>query len=547
MSALVESFKTLGVGRLVAMAGVAGAMLLMLAVLALRGGGGDRMALLYSDMDLRDAAQVVDQLDKAHIAHDVQGDGSRIMVPSADVPRARLLLAKEGLPTGGSIGYEIFDRGDEMTASQFQQTISQTRAMEGELVRSILMISGVKAARVHLVLAKREPFARDRQEAQASVVLTMAGATRMDHEGVQAVLNLVAAATPGLRPQNISVIDSHGDVLARPGDTSAVDAAAQTANELRHATELRLSRAVEDMLERSLGQGKVRVETSVQMNFDQVHETQEHFDPDSKVERSTQETTDNSHSTEQTPTVSVANNLPNANAGTNPAGTAEQRSEETTNYEVDKTVRTTVREQPEVARVSVAVLVDQVPVTAANGTVTWRDRSADELARITALTRSAVGYDEKRGDKVDVVSMRFVDPDEGATKVATPTLLGLPLNKADLMRLGQTGLLGLVAVLALLLVLRPMVLRLTQAPAAIEDAQMTPMELSLAGSPARMGGAALASPGGIPLLEDDSMITIGSINGAVRASSIRRVSEMVDKHPEESLAIMRGWMQREPT
>ena len=547
MSALVESFKTLGVGRLVAMAGVAGAMLLMLAVLALRGGGGDRMALLYSDMDLRDAAQVVDQLDKAHIAHDVQGDGSRIMVPSADVPRARLLLAKEGLPTGGSIGYEIFDRSDEMTASQFQQTISQTRAMEGELVRSILMISGVKAARVHLVLAKREPFARDRQEAQASVVLTMAGAARMDHEGVQAVLNLVAAATPGLRPQNISVIDSHGDVLARPGDPSSVDAAAQTAAELRRTTELRLSRAVEDMLERSLGQGKVRVETSVEMNFDQVHETQERYDPDSKVERSTQETTDNSRSTEQTPTVSVANNLPNANAGTNPAGTTDQRSEETTNYEVDKTVRTTVREQPEVGRISVAVLVDQVPVTAANGTVTWRDRSADELARITALTRSAVGYDEKRGDKVEVVSMRFVDPDDGATKIATPTLFGLPLNKADLMRLGQTGLLGLVAVLALLLVLRPMVLRLTQAPAAIEDAQMTSMELSLAGSPARSGAAALTGPGGVPLLEDDSMITIGSIDGAVKASSIRRVAEMVDKHPEESLAIMRGWMLREPT
>ena len=544
MSALVESFKALGVGRLVAMAGVAAAMLLMLAVLALRGGGGDRMALLYSDLDLRDAAQVVDQLDKAHIAHDVQGDGSRIMVPGADVPRARLLLAKEGLPSGGSIGYEIFDRGDEMTASQFQQTISQTRAMEGELVRSILMISGVKAARVHLVLAKREPFARDQQEAQASVVLTMAGAARMDHEGVQAVLNLVAAATPGLRPQNISIIDSHGDLLARPGDASSTDAAAQTAAGLRRATEQRLSRSVEDMLERSLGQGRVRVETSVEMNFDQVHETQEHYDPDSKVERSTQETTDNSRSTESAPTVSVSNNLPNADAGANSAGSQEQRSEETTNYEVDKTVRTTVQEQPQIRRVSMAVLVDQVPATAANGTVTWRDRSPDELARIAALARSAVGYDEKRGDKVEVVSMRFVDPDDGAPKIATPTVLGLPVTKADLMRMGQTGLLALVAVLAVLLVLRPMVLRLTQVPAAIEDAQMTPVELSLAGSP-RPGAVALASSGGVPLLEDDGMIMIGSIDGAVKASSIRRVAEMVDKHPEESLAIMRGWMQRE--
>ncbi|MEJ1978141.1 MAG: flagellar basal-body MS-ring/collar protein FliF, partial [Acetobacteraceae bacterium] len=550
MSALIESFKALGLGRLISMAGVAGAMLLMLAFLALRGGGGDRMALLYSDLDLRDASQVVDQLDKAHIAHDVQGDGSRIMVPSADVPRARLLLAKEGLPSGGSIGYEIFDRGDEMTASQFQQTISQTRAMEGELVRSILMISGVKAARVHLVLAKREPFARDRQEAQASVVLTMAGAARMDHEGVQAVLNLVAAATPGLRPQNISIIDSHGDLLARPGDVSGADAAAQTAAELRRTTEQRLSRAVEDMLARTLGQGRVRAETSVEMDFDQVHETKEHYDPDGKVERSTQNTTDNTRSTDLAATVSVANNLPNADAGASPAGSQELRSEETTNYEIDKTVRTIVHEQPQVRRISVAVLVDQVPVTDATGAVTWHDRSADELARIAALTRSAVGYDEKRGDKVEVVSMRFVAADDGADKVSTPTVFGVPVSKADLMKMGQSGLIGVVAVLALLLVLRPMAMRLTQLPAALEDAQMAPVELSLAGpaGAARTGaGAALAAPGGVPLLEDDSMITIGSIEGSVRASSIRRVSEMVDKHPDESLAIMRGWMLREPT
>ena len=205
MAALLEGLKALGAARLIAMAAVAGAMLLMLAFLALRGGGGERMSLLYADMDLREASQVADLLDRSHIAHEVGPDGTRISVPASEVARARLLLAKEGLPSGGSIGYEIFDRGDGLTASQFQQAISQTRALEGELARSIRMISGVRGARVHLVLPKREPFARDRVEAQASVVLTMAGAARMDREGVQAVLNLVAAAVPGLRPQNIGI------------------------------------------------------------------------------------------------------------------------------------------------------------------------------------------------------------------------------------------------------------------------------------------------------------------------------------------------------
>ncbi len=277
------------------MAAVAGAMLLLLAFLALRGGGGERMALLYADMDLREAAQVADLLDRSHIAHEAGPDGSRISVPASEVARARLLLAKEGLPSGGSIGYEIFDRGDGLTASQFQQAISQTRALEGELARSIRMIAGVRGARVHLVLPKREPFARDRVEAQASVVLTMAGAARMDREGVQSVLNLVASAVPGLRPQNIGIIDSRGNLLARAGEDAGP---AGTAAELRTATEQRLSRAVEDMLERTLGAGRVRAEAAVEMDYDQVHETQEKYDPDGKVERSTQSNTSTNRTTE---------------------------------------------------------------------------------------------------------------------------------------------------------------------------------------------------------------------------------------------------------
>ena len=552
MAALLEGFKALGVGRLVAMAAVAASMLLMLAFLALRG-GGDHMALLYADMDLREASQVADQLDRAHIAHEVGQDGSRISVPAGEVARARLLLAKEGLPSGGSIGYELFDRGDSLTASQFQQAISQTRALEGELARSIRMISGVRAVRVHLVLPKREPFARDRQDAQASVVLTMAGGARMDQQGVQAVLNLVASAVPGLRPQNVGVIDSRGNLLARAGDpqTGAEGAAA----ELRAATEQRLSHTVEDMLERTLGPGRVRAEAAVEMDYDQVRETQEKFDPDGKVERSTQNNTSSNRNTEASSTVSVGNSLPNADAGANPAGSQEQRSEETTNFEIGKTVRTVVRDQPLIRRITLGVLVDQVQVHGADGAVTWQDRTTDELNRIAALTRSAVGYDEKRGDKVEVVSLRFADVDEPAAQAA-PGLLGLHLDKSDLMRLGQTGVLAMVALLALLLVLRPMVLRLTTNPAASEmDALARSVALAGPGSgaaPLGVGQAgrgamlALAAPEGPPEPgQDESMIRIGNVEGAMRASSLRQVAELVEKHPEESLAVMRSWMVNE--
>ena len=144
---------------------------------------------------------------RQHIPYRIGGQGSQILVPADQVAAARVLLAKEGLPSGGSIGYEIFDRGDGLAATEFQQKINETRALEGELARTIRAISGVRAARVHLVLPRREPFAREQQDAQASVMLTMAGAARLDREGVQAILNLVAAAVPGLRPQNIAIVD----------------------------------------------------------------------------------------------------------------------------------------------------------------------------------------------------------------------------------------------------------------------------------------------------------------------------------------------------
>jgi flagellar M-ring protein FliF len=522
-------------------------MMLMLAFLVLRSGNSDRMALLYSDVDLREASQIVDVLDKAHIAHESQGDGSRLMVPGSDIPRARMLLAKEGLPTGGSIGYEIFDRGDGLTASQFQQAINQTRAMEGELARSIRMIMGVKAARVHLVLPKREPFSRDRQEAQASVVLAMVGGARLDKEGVQSVLNLVSSAVPGLRAQNIGIIDTRGNMLARAGEPVGGGPAA-SGEAIRHQTEKRLARAVEEMLERTVGVGRVRAETAVDMDFGQIRETKESYDPEGRVERSTQNNTANTKTTEQATNVSVQNNLPNADAGSTPSGTQEQRTEETTNYEIGKTVRTVIQEQPQIRRISLAVLVDQIAVTGADGKITWQDRPAEDLARIAALARSAVGFNEKRGDTVEVVSMRFA-PEEIADS-GKNMIFGLPIDKADLLHLGQTALYGLVAILALLLVLRPMVMRITAAPEQIAAPATGALALGgteAASAVAAMGGqlALAGQPGTAGLLEDESMINISNIEGAIKASSIRRIAEMMEKHPEEAMGIMRGWMQQE--
>lgn len=522
MAALITGLRALGPMRLGAMALVALVSLGLVGMLAFRSNDGP-MALLYSDLELREAGQVVDQLDRARIPRTVEAGGTRILVQADQVARARLLLAKDGLPSGGSIGYEIFDRSDGLTASGFQQAISQTRALEGELSRTIRMLQGVRAARVHLVLPKREPFARDRQDAQASVVLTMSGTARMDREGTQAVLNLIAAAVPGLRPQNIAVVDSRGGVLARAGQPTTAAAAAQSADELKRAAELRLSRAVEEMLERSLGPGRVRAEASIDLDFDQVRETHEKFDPDGQVVRSQQSSTGNSRTTEAPANVSVQNNLPNAEASANPAGTTEQKQDETTNYEIGKTIRTLVREQPQLRRLSIAVMVDGAAVRGADGALVWAERTPDELARITTLVQSAIGFNEARGDRVEVVSMRFTLPDEGVD--AGSTTPWSRLDKSDLLRLGETGMIALLVVLCLLLILRPLVKRLTLAAPGTVNALLQ-----------GTGATALIGPGNQP-----ELLTGAAPIQALRMSAIQQVAELIDTHPDESASVLRTW------
>ena len=545
MKPIMEGLSALGPARLMALAVVGAGMLVMLTLLALHGGAPAQQALLYADLDLHEASQMTDALDRAHIVHTESAGGDRIMVSSADVARAKLLLAKDGLPSGGSIGYEIFDRGDAMTASQFQQDINETRAMEGELARSIRMLQGVRAALVHLVLPKRQPFSREVQAAQASVVLTMAGVARLDPQGVQAVLNLVAAAVPGLKPQGVAIIDSHGNLLARAGQPTGAEAVAQTDEELHRATELRLSRAVEEMLEQSLGAGRVRAEAAVEMNFDRVNETNESFNPDQQVVRSTQTSNEKNNSTEADKPVSVQNNLPNADAGGGQSGSSQAKQEETTNYEIGKTVRTFVREQPQIARISLAVMIDGTEQAGHDGKPVWAERSSDDIARITRLVQSAIGYDAKRGDKVEVVSMRFAAP-EVLADTAPPGLLGLHLEKSDILGLGQSAILAVVVLLALLFVLRPMAMRLSaitpQGLLAGGDPLLAGPAGSYFGAIPSAGNPAISSGAAVPMLSDDSMVNMSKVEGQIKASSVRKLAEMIDKHPEESLTILRGWM-----
>jgi flagellar M-ring protein FliF len=538
LAGLAQTLRGLGAARLAAIAIVTAGMIGFFAYLA-NHVATPSMSLLFSDIELRDSGQIVQKLEAMGVPYQVRGDGGQILVPSDQVAKLRMAMAEAGLPRGGSIGYEIFDKSDTLGTSSLVQNINQVRALEGELARTISSLSPVYSARVHLVLPRREMFSRERQEPSASVVVKMRGAERLGRSQVAAVRHLVASAVPGLKPTHVAIVDGDGVLLARGDGDGAEDGAGGNAEEQRVNYENRLSRNVEELLERSLGAGKARVDVHADMDFDKITTSSESYDPDGQVVRSTQSVTDSSDSNEAgDQPVTVTSNLPNNQTAAGSAGGKSKtaRNEETVNYEITKTVRSQVREAGVVRRLSVAVLVDGTYASAADGTRSYQPRAPDELKQLTALARSAIGYDEKRGDAVEVVNLRFTAPEE-LPAAASTMILGL--ERPELMRIGELLVIALLGVLFLLLVARPLLLRLA------ETAGRLPALL-----PSGAGAAALLPPGAATAMAraaagPDSMIDIGQVEGRVAASGIRKVGEIVEKHPDEAVAIVRSWMYQD--
>ena len=500
------------------------------------------MGLLYSDLDLKDSGQIVQKLETLNVPYELRAQGSQVLVPVDQATKLRMAMAEIGLPHGGSVGYEIFDKTDQFGPSQFVENINQVRALEGELERTINSISLVQSARVHLVLPQRQMFSRDRQEASASIVLKVRG--KLSSGQVAAVQHLVAAAVPSLNPNRVSVVDDQGNLLARGDGDAATALTSSNAEEMRVNYENRMARNVEQLLERSLGAGKARVDVHAEMNFDRITTNSETYDPDGQVVRSTQnDNQSDSSGNAAGAAVSVSTNLPNGQTAPNSSSDNKQskstHTQETVNYEISKTVKSQVSDQGTVKRLSVAVLVDGATTAGADGKKAYQPRSADELKQLTALVRSAVGYDDKRGDAVEVVNMPFAGAEEPPAPAAVWNLMGL--EKGDLIHLGTTAGTALIGLLILMLVIKPMIGRFLDTAKNLGRGMPA---LAAAGSPAN----ALPAPNGhaeARAPQQGEMIDIGQVDGRVAASSIKKIGEIVDKHPDEAVAIVRSWMYQD--
>jgi flagellar M-ring protein FliF len=538
----LEFIRNVGAARFGVMAGVAAALTAFFLYVA---GVISEPAktILYAGLEARDAAAVTAKLDSMNVPYDAKGDGGTILVPSDQVTKLRMELASENLPQAG-VGYEIFDKSDAFGTTAFVQNINSLRALEGELARSIQTIQGIDAARVHLVIPERQIFSREEQSPSASVVLRTRNP--VDREQVAAIQHLVAASVASLQPTRVAIVDDKGTLLAGGDEKDGADATAADEEADTNTYEDKLRQRIESIVTSVVGPGHVRVQVAADMDYKHETSTSELFDPDSKVVRSTQTTEQNA--TDSNPAaggVSVSSALPQSSTTSAPDSTKSNsaHTEETTNYEISKTTKTSTVDGGTVKRLSVAVVVDGITKTDAAGNDSYKARTTQEMAQIDSLVKSAMGYDKTRGDQVQVSNMPFARVDAGPLVAPPAPLLGM--DSGQWFKIIEVAILSLTALLIGFFVARPLINRMF----AAQSAGHTPLlgaPQPVAGqlpAPAAAHAASADAPAALPAPRE-SMIDIQRIEGQVRESSIRKVGEVVNAHPEEALAIVRTWLHQ---
>ncbi|MBJ6801283.1 flagellar basal-body MS-ring/collar protein FliF [Geomonas propionica] len=450
---LLEPFLAMSTGKRMVVAGVAVASLLAFAALITVANKTDYRPL-FANLNSDDAGEIVKKLKEQKVPYQIAADGKAILVPSDKVYDLRLSMASDGLPQGGGVGYEIFDRKN-FGMTEFVQKLNYQRALQGELSRTISQIAGVESARVHLAIPEKTLFKDSEKPATASVVLKMKSNRLLREAEVQGIVHLVASSIEGMDPEQVTVLDSRGKMLS--GSTTSDPASKLTGS--RQETQRNFEKTQEDklqtLLDRVVGSGKCVARVTANFDFKQVEKYEERYDPESAAVRSEQ------RSEEKGGTTTSASGVPGAqtNLGRAPGAAPGQsgggsKTDETLNYEVSRSTARIIEPVGALSKVSVAVLVDgkyDLPVGAKPGAQPkYQPRTPDEMQKIEALVKSAVGFNAERGDQVTVANIPFQET--GETGSEAPKWYDAPIVQT----LIKNGLIGLGFLALILFVLRPL-------------------------------------------------------------------------------------------
>lgn len=492
-------------------------------------------ALLYAGLDAAAAGEVIAALDQQGVSYQVRGDSIHVEADRRDA--LRMALAGEGLPAHGAAGYELLDglSGFGTTSQMFDA--AYWRAKEGELARTILANPQIRSARVHIAHAPVQPF-RQQNGASASVTVATAGGS-LSAAQARALRHLVAAAVAGMRPEDVSVIDTVGGLVA-DGDPSAMpDAGAED-----RAAELR--RNVERLLEARVGPGRAVVEVHVDLVTEREQITERRFDPQGRVTISTETEEKTDSSTNPGGAVTVASNLPEGDAAPGGAGQSQSsQSRERVNFEVSETQRELLRVPGSIRRLSVAVLVDGQRLLAADGAESWQPRPDEELAVLRELVASAVGLDENRGDVLTLKSLAFEPAVAGGTLVEAS--LFPTFGPIDVMTVIQTAVLALVVLVLALFVIRPLLVGSGRLPLLLRQEDGRPA-LPAAGQAAPLmkrdeGGVRVVTGEIDDVVELRDMPLVGRDEEQATPDPMQRLRRLIEERQADSVEILRSWME----
>jgi flagellar M-ring protein FliF len=502
---------------------------------------------LYVGLERSDVNQIGIALGEMGIDFDVSSDGTAVLVPVGKTGQARMILAEKGLPTSTNAGYELFDNVGSLGLTSFMQEVTKVRALEGEIARTIQSISGIKAARVHIVMSEPGNFRQQERQPSASVVIRTTGTDGA--RNANSIRHLVAAAVPGLAAEKVTVLDSSGTLLAA-GDDPANNSANRSIG-VERTVESQVRDSIHRALGPYLGSDNFRTSVSAVVNTDTKQTEETIFDPDSRVERSVQvvrESDKNNQNQAATPT-SVDQNLPDEGApGTAGPQSSEERDrkEETTNYEINSKRIATVSNGYSVTRLSIAVVVNQARIQAVLGENATPEQIAQRVAAIRDMVASAAGFTESRGDVITVNAVEFIDGIDGEA-IAGPSMLemagkhtGTVINAAAFV---------LVVFLVVWFGLRPLAAALQPSSATAQNYE--DMQRALAGSPENLQIAAGGSAGSIP--EQAAVPGIGRAQGnpidelrnKLRPAPQDRLARMLELNEERTAHILRKWAHQE--
>ena len=490
-------------------------------------------ALLFSDMEAETAGQIVTKLKTLKVPYQLDEGGRGIRVPADRVDELRIQLTSEGLPASGRIGFEIFDK-TQFGATEFLEQVNYRRALEGEIARTIATISEVGSARVHIAMGKESLFGEPRP-AKASVVLKLRGQRTLNEAAINGISNLVAASVEGLRPEAVVILDTFGRPLARPRENGE-DPLGAAQLERQQRLEREMSERVVALLEPVIGPDRVRVNVSMKLNPASREETEERWDPNAVV-RSRQTAADQASNSANGMVAGVRGNMPQDPKAPTPQPNAvpvvagSSRSTETTNYEISRTTRHVISPPGEIARLSVAVILDDDQVLKANAqgqkTATRKPRTREELQKIQGLVAAAVGLEPDRGDQLTVENVAFDEP--LVEEVPPPTILQ---RITPQIKEGSRMLVPLVvAAFVLLFFVRPLLAR-----AGVRQKAEGEPALLAAGQPLKTV-ADMES-------EIEKQLDAATVDPADRKLPVltRRVTTMSLNEPENIAKLLRTWM-----